>query len=92
MLVLSTNEYFLALSFERNIVIDCKKAFVLAQMLSRVSETKLEGVPNDPIIREGKTSISFSAPFVILKLTFTRFSLTNIRSCYQNKTSLAWPR
>ena len=45
----------------------------------------------DPIIRGGvNTSISFSAPFVSLKLTFTYFLLTNIRLCYQNKTSLAW--
>ena len=39
----------------------------------------------------GKTSISFSAPSVSLKSTFTCFLLTNIRLCqYQNKTSLAW--
>ena len=60
-----------------------------------LSKTNLEGVPNDPIIRGGggrsKTSISFSVPFVSLKLTITCFVLTNIRLCYQSITSLAWP-
>ena len=37
-----------------------------------------------------KTSISFSAPFESLKWTFTCFLSTNIRLCYQNKTSLVW--
>ena len=57
--------------FEGNIVKDWKKAPNLAQMLFRVSKTNLEGVSNDPKIRGGgKTSISFAAPFVSLKLTF----------------------
>jgi len=76
----------LVLCVKGSIVTDWNKAPNLAQMLFRVSKSNLERVPNDTII---KTSISFSAPFVSLKLTNTCFLLTNIRLCYQSKASLA---
>ena len=74
--------------FEGDIVTDWKKAQNLAQMLFRVSKTNLEGLVNDPIIQGGegggdKTSISFSAFSVSLKLKFTSFLLTNIHLYYQ---------
>ena len=76
--------------FEGDIVRDWKKAPNLAQMLFRASKTNLEGVPKGPIIRGGNTSISFSEPFVSLKVLFVL--MTNIRLCYQIKTSRAWSK
>ena len=69
--------------FEGDIVTDWKKAQNLAQMLFRVSKTHLEGWQMIRLSGGDKTSISFSAFSVSLKLTFTCFLLTNIRLYYQ---------